>query len=633
MYVAEDVSDISANVGLECSESTATTPSTLSRGSSASSTAKNDRLKETPKQEGLKGCYIQRTSKEMEHHDKSSSRDRHSSNDSGHRQKDDQKIIPSDVSKSGVNTHLHTYSAHKCITTVLKEKNSSRKPDSRDGKSSRLISSKENPGRVSSERGSSSSRSSSTGRDGAIVSGAYDMNKTSVDDSKGTTFQEQNLREKEKRSAKHREKNHSQSSDLKNKRGKINDEKSGLKKSGSHHSKRSSSKDKEHFKTSRSTVGGNSDGSCSKDKDHLRRSCSSKKEHSKRSNSKEKDDSRKSSPSDRDNLRETYSKDSDKSRKSSSRDSDNTKKSSSRDSDKNRKSSSRDSDKSKSSSKRNLEKSRSKQEETSKSSNSKDLLSLEDSSIRLSKENQSERHASNDEMLDVSESAENVSKHKIETVCDRTLCDRNRGESSSRSKMESLTSMSHVNILDKALENCDQIHSDPEEDIEDVKLGKLAKAAAIEKPLPSSQDQLEDDDSHVILIDDEEETLEDKMESRHKEIKDATAIKPILKKDFLPFFADRNDESRRKGQRIKFKLASDRVSERTQRYINSLLQKNKNIGTTAHRNEPSGANCPPSSKDAKSSNAAVAKSQILNKDNSQVPPRVGSLIRFFGYDI
>lgn len=626
MYVAEGVSDISANVGLECSESTATTPSTLSRGSSASSTAKNDRLKETPKQEGLKGCNIRRSSKEMEHHDKSSSRDRHSSNDSGHRQKDDQKIIPSDVSKSGVNTHLHTYSAHKCITTVLKEKNSSRKPDSRDGKSSRLISSKENPGRVSSERGSSSSRSSSTGRDGAIVS--YDMNKTSVDDSKGTTFQEQNLREKEKCSAKHREKNHSQSSDLKNKRGKINDDKNGLKKSGSHHSKRSSSKDKEHLKTSRSTVGGNSEGSCSKDKDHLRRSCSSEKEHSKRSNSKEKDDSRKSSPSDRDNLRETYSKDSDKSRKSSSRDSDNTKKSSSRDSDKNRKSSSRDSDKSNSSSKRNLEKSRSKQEETSKSSNSKDLLS----SIRLSKENQSERHASNDEMLDVSESAENVSKHKIETVCDRTLCDRNRGESSSRSKMESLTSTSHVNILDKALENCDQIHSEPEEDMEDVKLGKLAKAAAIEKPLASSQDQLEDDDSHVILIDDEEETLEDKMESRHKEIKDASAIKPILKKDFLPFFADRNDESRRKGQRIKFKLASDRVSERTQRYINSLLQKNKNIGMTAHRNEPSGANCPPPSKDAKSSNAAVEKSQIFNKDNSQVPPRVGSLIRYVWYD-
>ena len=630
MYVAEDVSDISANVGLECSESTATTPSTLSRGSSASSTAKNDRLKETPKQEGLKGCNIRRSSKEMEHHDKSSSRDRHSSNDSGHRQKDDQKIIPSDVSKSGVNTHLHTYSAHKCITTVLKEKNSSRKPDSRDGKSSRLISSKENPGRVSSERGSSSSRSSS-GRDGAIVSGAYDMNKTSVDDSKGTTFQEQNLREKEKRSAKHREKNHSQSSDLKNKRGKINDDKNGLKKSGSHHSKRSSSKDKEHSQPSCSAVGGNSEGS-SKDKDHLRKSSSKERENSKRSSSKEKDDSRKSSPSHRDNLRETYSKDSDKSRKSSSRDSDNTKKSSSRDSDKNRKSSSRDSDKSKSSSKRNLEKSRSKQEETSKSSNSKDLLSLEDSSIRLSKENQSERHASNDEMLDVSESAENVSKHKIETVCDRTL-DRNREESSSRSKMESLTPTSHVNILDKALENCDQIHSDPEEDIEDVKLGKLAKAAAFEKRLPSSQDQLEDDDSHVILIDDEEETLEDKMESRHKEIKVATAIKPILKKDFLPFFADRNDESRRKGQRIKFKLASDRVSERTQRYINSLLQKNKNIGTTAHRNEPSGANCPPPSKDAKSSNAAVAKSQILNKDNSQVPPRVGSLIRFFGYDI
>ena len=631
MYVAEDVSDISANVGLECSESTATTPSTLSRGSSASSTAKNDRLKETPKQEGLKGCNIRRSSKEMEHHDKSSSRDRHSSNDSGHRQKDDQKIIPSDVSKSGVNTHLHTYSAHKCITTVLKEKNSSRKPDSRDGKSSRQISSKENPGRVSSERGSSSSRSSSTGRDGAIVSGAYDMNKTSVDDSKGTTFQEQNLREKEKCSAKHREKNHSQSSDLKNKRGKINDDKNGLKKSGSHHSKRSSSKDKEHSQPSCSAVGGNSEGS-SKDKDHLRKSSSKEREHSKRSSSKEKDDSRKCSSRDQDYLRKTYSKDSDKSRKSSSRDSDNTKKSSSRDADKNRKSRSKDSDKSKSSSKHNLEKSRSKQEETSKSSNSKDLLSLGESSIRLSRENQSERHASNDEMLDVSESAENVSKHKIETVCDRTL-DRNREESSSRSKMESLTPTSHVNILDKALENCDQIHSDPEEDIEDVKLGKLAKAAAIEKPLPSSQDQLEDDGSHVILIDDEEETLEDKMESRHKEIKDATAIKPILKKDFLPFFADRNDESRRKGQRIKFKLASDRVSERTQRYINSLLQKNKNIGTTAHRNEPSGTNCPPPSKDAKSSNAAVEKSQIFNKDNSQVPPRVGSLIRFVGCDI
>lgn len=614
MYVAEDVSDISANVGSECSESIATTPSTLSRGSSASSTAKNDRLKETPKQEGLKGCNIQRTSMEMEHHDKSSSRDRHSSNDSGHRQKDDQKIIPSDVSKSGVNTHLHikdSYSAHKCNTTVLKEKNSSGKPVGRDGKSSRLISSKENPGRVSSEKGSSSSRSSSTGKDGAIVSGAYVMTKTSVDDSKGTTFQEQNLREKEKRSAKHREKNHSQSSDLKNKRGKINDDKNGLKKSGSHHSKRSSSKDKEHSQTSCSAVGGNSEGS-SKDKDHLRKSSSRQREHNNRSSSKEKDDSRKCSSRDQDYLRKTYSKDSDKSKKSSSRDAD-----------KNRKSRSKDSDKSKSSSKHNLEKSSSKQEETSKSSNSKDLLSSGESSIRLSRENQSERHASNDEMLDVSESAENVSKHKIETVCDRTL-DRNRGESSSRSKMESLTPMSHVNILDKALENCDQIHSDPEEDIEDVKLGKLAKAAAIEKPLPSSQDQLEDDDSHVILIDDEEETLEDKMESRYKEIKDATAIKPILKKDFLPFFADRNDESRRKGQRIKFKLASDRVSERTQRYINSLLQKNKNIGMTAHRNEPSGVNCPPPSKDAKSFNAAVAKSQILNKDNSPVPPRVGS---------
>lgn len=123
---------------------------------------------------------------------------------------------------------------------------------------------------------------------------------------------------------------------------------------------------------------------------------------------------------------------------------------------------------------------------------------------------------------------------------------------------------------------CEHGNEIQEEVMEDVKLGKLAKAAAIEKPLPSSQDQLEeDDDPHVIIIDDEEEIDQEKTSCRKApgSTKKTSDIKSILNKKLFTFFADRNDESTRKGQLIKFKLAPDRVSVRTQRYIDSLIQK------------------------------------------------------------
>ncbi|XP_061174853.1 probable helicase senataxin [Saccostrea echinata] len=123
--------------------------------------------------------------------------------------------------------------------------------------------------------------------------------------------------------------------------------------------------------------------------------------------------------------------------------------------------------------------------------------------------------------------------------------------------------------------------TDKEEEEEDVKLGKLAKAAAIEK-LISSQ-EMEEDGSNVIIIDDddldddvgEEKKMETSTKKKPNFVKVVSGIKSILNKEFRTFFADKNDESARRGQCVKFRLASDHASLRTQKYVNSLIQKKK----------------------------------------------------------
>ncbi|XP_062596972.1 uncharacterized protein LOC134258438 [Saccostrea cucullata] len=128
---------------------------------------------------------------------------------------------------------------------------------------------------------------------------------------------------------------------------------------------------------------------------------------------------------------------------------------------------------------------------------------------------------------------------------------------------------------------CLQQNEEVQEEEEDVKPGKLAMAAAFEK-LISSQEMEEDGSSgsNVIIIDDDDlddvgEEVEMETSKKQNFVKDVSGIKSILNKEFRTFFADKNDERARRGQCVKFRLAPDRAALRTQKYVNSLIQKNK----------------------------------------------------------
>lgn len=474
----------------------------------------------------------------------------------------------------------------------------------------------------SSEYKKSNSRSGSKDRDGKNINGA----EICVNDSKKTIQKDRHHSKQHKRSSTF------SSVDIDKSRGKTAKEKDTQREKDN--TRKSTSWDKDSTKQIHSMEKDSLRRSTSKDKDSSTKSSSKEKDSSRRSTSKDKDissttssskgSSGRSTSKDEDNLTKGSSKEKENSirststnkessRKSSSKDKDSSRRSTSMDKDVSSQSSSIDKDKSRSSSKENVSKSNysrgstSKDEDRSKYSKSK----TKDNSGRSSSKERSDSldkgvsksssvfcsnhsdilNSSTDRNRIESEALENTAHSEILPFVFNSKTAPDNSESSSVSlKVGDCSETHRMEIY------CEQGDKFQEEEMEDVKLGKLAKAAAFEKPLPSSQDQPEeDDDTHVIIIDDEEEIDEEKTSCRKAPVsaKNTSEIKSILNKKLCTFFADRNDESTRKGQLIKFKLAPDRVSVRTQKYIDSLIQKKKGGVKSVETNRPPTISRPP----------------------------------------
>ncbi|XP_048732899.2 probable helicase senataxin isoform X5 [Ostrea edulis] len=549
---------------------------------------------------------------------RSSSKDKNGSNRSSSKDKDGSNRSSS-KDKDG---SVISISKDSSLKSSSKERDSSGKPKSEYN---------DIAGRAhSGEKGRlGSSTSTGKGRSGETRSKEKDNVKVLSSKEKDSSQRSSSKEKDSSQRSSSKDKDHSQRSSSKDK---DSSQRSSSK--DKDHPKRSNSKDKDHSKRSSSKDKDHPKRSSSKDKDHPKRSSSKDKDHSKRSSSKDKDHPKRSSSKDKDHPKRSSSKDKDSSQKSNSKEKDSSQRSSSKDKDHSIRSSSKEKDsvrRSTSNSKHGSTKSHSSYEKYS--SKDKDTLrrtiSEEMDTSNISKDgnncgrntlefrNVDKNCKDNTSVSSTGNSKSNMADQgNSRTVPDSRESKENSSEkASTHSKTYPSTTALHTRgellttggIVELLLSNgvstpaeldnetpqgvgcLDQNEKEEEEEEEDVKPGKLAKAAAVEK-LFSSQ-EVEGDESNVIIIDDEEEDEGGRMKSNL--MTDALGIKSILNKKCRMFFAEKNDESARKGQRIKFRLTPDRTSLRTQKYINSLIHKNKTGPQPGQSRGPSPSSCQP----------------------------------------